>query len=171
MARLILIGAPGSGKSSIGKALARELGSSFEDTDATIVARAGKSIADIFASDGEACFRALEETVVQEAIASDVSIISLGGGSILDPIVQSEIAASDRKVIYLHVGIGNVLARIGAKGDRPLVAENPELQWREIMKQREPIYQSLADISIATDNKKPHEVAHELVLRMELTHE
>lgn len=170
MPRIVLIGAPGSGKSSVGKALARELGISFEDTDATIVEVTGKTIPEIFEESGEVGFRAIERSVVLAALSSKAEIISLGGGAILDPKVQQVISEPGRTVIYLQVGVRNAQNRIGIKGDRPLVADNPAKQWSALLKVREPIYRSLASLTAFTDNRKPHEVAHDLVLKMGITH-
>ncbi len=170
MQRAILIGPPGSGKSSIGKALSRELATSFEDTDSLIVEEQGKSIPEIFTAVGEPGFRAIEKSVVLKTLSSNVGVISLGGGSILDAEVQDALAKSAAKVIYLHVGLSNALTRIGVKGDRPLVAEDPKNQWLKIVQEREPIYRRLAKIEVHTDNKKPHEVARELLVLMGLNH-
>ena len=94
MQRAILIGAPGSGKSSVGKALSRELSTSFADTDALIVEKTGESIPEIFAKQGEKGFRAIEREVVLQTLASNIGVIALGGGSILDPDVQAAISKS-----------------------------------------------------------------------------
>ena len=169
MLRAILIGPPGSGKSSVGKALSRELSTSFADTDELIVEREAKSIPEIFAESGEPGFRKIEKEVVVQALRANYGVLALGGGSILIHEVREAIVASKAEVIFLRVGISNVLARIGAKGDRPLVAEDPEVQWRKIFEEREHIYQSLATLEIATDNRKPYEVARELVTRMGLS--
>lgn len=170
MLRAILIGAPGAGKSTVGKALSRELSTSFEDTDAMIVEEQGQSISQIFAEKGEKGFRSIERATVLKALHSNKGVISLGGGAVLDPIVQSEIAKSSAAVIYLQVGIGNVLARIANKGERPLIANDPEKEWLALFNQRESIYRSLATIEVSTDNKKAHEVARELVGLMGLSH-
>ncbi len=170
MQKAILIGPPGSGKSSIGKALSRELSTSFEDTDALIVAEQGCSIPEIFAAQGEQGFRSIERTVVLKALASNTGVLSLGGGSILDPDVQQALSKSAAKIIYLQVGLSNALLRIGSKGDRPLVATDPKSQWLKIVQEREPIYKKLAKIEVLTDNKKPHEVARELSVLMGMHH-
>ena len=171
MLRAILIGPPGSGKSSVGKALSRELSTSFEDTDELIVEKTGRSIPEIFAEDGEAKFRAIEKEVVLLALRSNIGVISLGGGAVLDQDVQEAIRKSAAQVILLQIGLGNVLARISNKTDRPLVAQDPERQWKDLLAARAPIYESLATIVIATDNKKPYEVARALMSRMGLARE
>ncbi len=170
MQRAIFIGPPGSGKSSIGKALSRELATSFIDTDALIVEEQGRSIPKIFAEDGEPAFRAIEREVVLKALNSNIGVISLGGGAILDEEVQNVISKSSARIIYLQVGLSNVLSRISAKGDRPLVSADPKNQWIELVKARDPIYRKLATIEICTDNKKAHEVARELMVLMGLDH-
>jgi len=169
MLRAILIGPPGSGKSSVGKALSRELSTSFADTDELIVEREGRSIPEIFAESGEPGFRKIEKEVVLSALKSNYGVLALGGGSILIPEVREAIAASKAQIIFLRIGISNVLARIGAKGDRPLVSADPEMQWRKIFEEREHIYAELATVEIATDNRNPFEVARDLVLRMGLS--
>lgn len=171
MLRAILIGAPGAGKSSVGKALSRELSTSFQDTDAIIIEEQGRSIPEIFAQDGESGFRAIERDVVLKALHSNKGIISLGGGAVLDLKVQREISASSAAVIYLHVGIKNVLARISNRSDRPLLASDPEKEWLAILNQRESLYKKLATIEVSTDNKKPFEVAKELVNLLGLAHD
>ena len=170
MLRAILIGAPGSGKSSVGKALSRELSTSFHDTDCLIVERDGRSIPEIFAAVGEEGFRAIERQIVLEALSSNVGVLSLGGGAVLDEAVQGAISKSHAHIIFLRVGLSQVLTRIGARGDRPLLSDDPKRQWINLYEQREAIYRKLATIEIGTDSKKPHEVAHELKAEMGLAH-
>ena len=170
MQRAILIGAPGSGKSSVGKALSRELSTSFQDTDSLIVEREGRSIPEIFAAVGEVGFRAIEREIVLEALGSNVGVLSLGGGAVLDPDVQSAISKSLAHIIFLRVGLSQVLTRIGARGERPLLSDDPKKQWVNLYEQREPIYRRLATLEIDTDSKKPYEVAHELKAQMGLAH-
>ena len=170
MQRAILIGAPGSGKSSVGKALSRELSTSFQDTDSLIVEREGRSIPEIFAAVGEVGFRAIERQIVLEALSSNVGVLSLGGGAVLDEAVQGAISKSHAHIIFLRVGLSQVLTRIGARGERPLLSDDPKGQWIDLYAQREPIYHQLATLEIDTDSKKPYEVAHELKARMGLAH-
>lgn len=164
------MGAPGAGKSSVGKALSRELSTSFLDTDVIIEEEQGCSISEIFAEKGEQFFRVVEREVVLKALHSNKGVISLGGGAVLDPQVQNEITKSSATVIYLCVGLNNVVARITNRGDRPLVATEPEKEWLTLFNQRESIYRRLATIEVSTDNKKAHEVARELVHLMGLAH-
>jgi len=171
MPRAILIGAPGSGKSTVGRVLARELGVTFADTDSQIIELEHRSIPEIFARDGEQGFRAIERSVVLSALTSEVGVISLGGGAVLDADVQYALKETDADVIFLDVGLSNVLARIGNRSDRPLLAKNAEQQWLELMSTREPIYRELANIHISTDNKKAVEVAAELINHMGITHD
>ena len=171
MTRVIFIGPPGSGKSSVGKALARELGLTYEDTDASVTSISGRSIASIFAELGETGFRKIEREVVLAALSSNIQVLSLGGGAILDPEVQAAIKSSGGIVIYLTIGLRYALSRIGSKGDRPLVASDPEKQWVNLTTSREPIYRALATFVKSTDNKKPQEVAHEIAQLIGSSHE
>ena len=170
MLRAILIGAPGAGKSTVGKALSRELSTSFLDTDAIIEEEQGCSISEIFAEKGEQGFRAIERDVVLKSLHSNKGVLSLGGGAVLDAQVQNEITESSAAVIYLCVRLNNVIARISNRGERPLIATEPEKEWLALFNQRESIYRKLATIEVSTDNKKAYEVAKELVHLMGLSH-
>jgi len=158
----VLIGPPGAGKSSIGKSLAKRMNLNFIDTDELIENRSGKKISDIFLEDGEAGFRALEKESVLEALRQADSIISLGGGAVLDSETQSVLREMNR-VVYLEVSISNAAPRIGFNRDRPLLLGNPRQQWLSLMEHRKPIYESLAKYQVSTDNRKVSEVAEILV--------
>lgn len=158
----MLIGPPGAGKSSIGKNLAKRMNLNFIDTDEVIENRSGKKISDIFLEDGEAGFRALEKESVLEALRQADSIISLGGGAVLDSETQSVLREMNR-VVYLEVSISNAAPRIGFNRDRPLLLGNPRQQWLSLMEHRKPIYESLAKYQVSTDNRKVSEVAEILV--------
>ena len=108
--KIILIGPPGSGKTSVGKLLAKKLNRSFVDTDKVIEERTGKKIAEIFTEDGEASFRKVERDVVLEVLDSDREVISLGGGSVLNEEIQRRLS-HEQGVVYLQVSISN--AEIG----------------------------------------------------------
>ena len=161
MRSIILMGPPGSGKSTVGKYLAKELGISLIDTDRIIEEREGRSISEIFLTDGEEGFRAIEKKVVLESLDVDDSIVALGGGSVLDSDVQARLTQCP-EVIFLDVSISNAAPRVGFNKERPLLMGNPRQQWLQLMERRRSIYESLATRTVSTDNRKAHEVAHEI---------
>ena len=162
MSSIVFIGPPGSGKSTVGRALAQMLNRNFVDTDAVIEETTGKKIADIFLIDGEEEFRRIEREVVLSALQSQDSVISLGGGSVLDEDVQSALSSLP-EVIFLDVSISNAAPRVGFNRDRPLLLGNPRQQWIALMEKRRPIYERIATRTISTDNRKAHEVVAELL--------
>jgi len=162
MPKAILIGPPGAGKSTVGKALARKLNASFVDTDHLIEERAGRKISDIFVEDGEPTFRKIEEEVVLSALESDGDVIALGGGAVLSERTQAALAAFKDQTILLEVSLSQAAPRVGFNRDRPLLAVNPRQAWQALYEKREPIYKSLASFSVSTDSKKPVEVADEI---------
>jgi shikimate kinase len=163
---IVLIGPPGSGKSSVGKALSRKLSRPWIDTDTEVESRAGKKISEIFLEDGEATFRSLERDVVDQVMGSEAAIVSLGGGSVLNEASQKRITTA-KEVVFLDVSISNAAPRVGFNKDRPLLAINPRQQWLQLMEKRRPIYESLATITVNTDNKKPDQVADEIIEAIE----
>ena len=165
--RIVLIGPPGAGKSSIAKALARKLVSTSIDTDLLVEQTAGKKISEIFIEDGEPHFRNLEVAAVLAACASDADVVALGGGAILREESIAAISAIPNR-IFLDVSISNAAPRIGFNKDRPLLLVNPRQQWQKLMSDRRPIYQSIATLEIATDNKKPDEVAAQILEKIGL---
>ena len=164
MAIAVLIGPPGSGKSSIGRALAKLLDLDFVDTDALIEEQEGKSISEIFQQSGEEKFREIESAVVAHQLVQAEGVIALGGGAVLSPATQAALKNSTADVIFLNVSASNAVPRVSANSSRPLLSENPSDQWSALLKKRLPIYTDLADITIDTDNKKAQEVASEIAV-------
>ena len=162
MSSIVFIGPPGSGKSTVGRALAQKLNRNFVDTDAVIEETTGKKIADICLINGEEEFRRIEREVVLSALQSQDSVISLGGGSVLDEDVQSALSSLP-EVIFLDVSISNAAPRVGFNRDRPLLLGNPRQQWIALMEKRRPIYERIATRTISTDNRKAHEIVAELL--------
>ena len=163
--RAVLIGPPGSGKSTVAKGLAREWGVARRDTDDDIVRTSGKSISDIFLYDGEAAFRELEVAAVAAAIAKHRGVLSLGGGAILDESTQALLesyAAGGGDVIFLDVSLTAAAPRVGLNNARPMLVGNPRRQWAELMEARRPIYERLATRTVSTDHLNAKRIAHEI---------
>lgn len=116
---IALTGFMGTGKSTVGRLVADQLGWRFIDTDAVIEQRAGRTITDIFAQDGEAAFRQCEAQVCAEIVAGCHRVIALGGGALLDPQTHALVAANSL-IICLDAGIDALLDRIGDDPARPL---------------------------------------------------
>ena len=155
------MGPPGSGKSTVGKYLSKELGLSFIDTDRLIEDKEGRSISEIFLADGEGGFRAIEKEIVLDVLKMEDCVIALGGGSVLDLDVLRELSEC-ADVVFLDVSISNAAPRVGFNKERPLLLGNPRQQWLQLMEKRREVYESLATRTVSTDNRKPNEVAHEI---------
>ncbi|MGW9346742.1 shikimate kinase [Nocardiopsis flavescens] len=158
MARAIavLIGSPGSGKSTVGEALARRLGADLLCTDTEIEKRAGKPVGDIFLEDGEERFRALEREIVAEALRTWEGVIAVGGGAVLDEDTRRDLA--DHHVVYLQVEFAEAAKRVGMDAARPLLAGNPRSRLRRLLDERLPVYESLATVTVPTTGYHPEEI-------------
>ncbi|MFD5093635.1 shikimate kinase [Amycolatopsis thailandensis] len=155
--RAVIIGPPGSGKSTVGPALAARLGLAFRDSDDDIVASAGKPITDIFAEEGEPAFRALEEKMVAKALAEHEGVLSLGGGAPITPSTRERLAG--HTVIFLNVGMAAGVQRAGLSTARPLLAGvNPRATYKALLDARLPVYREVAAFEIETDRLTADEV-------------
>ena len=146
----------------MGKEVAAMLKLSHIDTDQLIEEKSGKRISDIFLDDGEPAFRRMEREIVLEVLQQDNCVISLGGGSVIDSEVADKLRV-EPNVIYLEVSISNAAPRVGFNAERPLLVANPRQQWLKLMEHRKPIYEGLGRKRISTDNRKPREIAREIV--------
>ena len=167
--KIVLIGPPGAGKSSIGKSLAKELNLNFIDSDSEIEKISHKKISEIFIEDGEPAFRLLEVDVVRRVLADFDGVISLGGGAPINPEIQEVLGDADYPVVFIDVSIAQAATRIGFNKDRPLLLVNPRQQWISLMNDRRPIYEKLASQTISSDNQKPHEVAKQISDKLKAT--
>lgn len=157
----VLIGSPGSGKSTVGEALAERLGADLLCTDTEIERRAGKSVGDIFVEDGEEHFRALEREVVAEGLRAWEGVIAVGGGAVLDERTQKDLRG--HHVVYLHVEFGEAAKRVGMDVARPLLAGNPRTRLRQLLNERLPVYESLATVTVETTGYHPEEIVDAIV--------
>ena len=167
--KIVLIGPPGAGKSSIGKALAKELNLNFIDSDSEIEKISQKKISEIFIEDGEPAFRLLEVDVVRKVLSDFDGVISLGGGAPINKEIQEVLGDADYPVVFIDVSIAQAATRIGFNKDRPLLLVNPRQQWISLMNDRRPIYEKLASQTISSDNQKPHEVAKQISDKLKAT--
>jgi shikimate kinase len=162
MIRIVLIGAPGSGKSTVGAALSKKLALDFVDTDQLIEDREGKAITDIFVVDGEPYFRAVELETLKQVLKMSNVVISLGGGAPISEQAQQELRSSDSMIIFLDVSLATAAPRVGFNRDRPLLLGNPRAQWQALSDKRRPIYEALADVSIKVDDMSVAEIVSEI---------
>ncbi|MGW4838353.1 3-dehydroquinate synthase [Streptomyces globisporus] len=163
---VVLVGPMGVGKSTVGELLAARLGTTYRDTDADVVAEAGKPIAEIFYDEGEEHFRALERRAVAAAVAGHPGVLSLGGGAVLDGATRELLAG--RPVVYLSMDVDEAVRRVGLGAARPLLAVNPRRQWRELMDARRHLYEEVARTVVTTDENTPEEVAQAIIDALEL---
>ncbi len=156
----VLIGPPGSGKTTVAGVLADRLGVAARDTDADVEQATGRTVAEIFVEDGEAAFRVLERDAVATALRGHDGVLALGGGAVMHP--DTEAALAGHRVVFLDVGIADAAGRVGFNKERPLLMMNPRAQWVALMDKRRPTYERLAVLRVDTAGRTPEDVAHEI---------
>jgi shikimate kinase len=154
-----LVGMPGAGKTVVGRELAGRLGVPFVDLDAEIQQERGEPIAEIFASKGEASFRAMEAAMLVKAGAHDPSVVSCGGGVVLEPANRITLRNTGT-VVYLDVPIEQLRARVRPGEDRPLIREEGDLE--RLLEERGPLYREFAG-HVVDGSGTPGEVADAIV--------
>ena len=159
---IILIGPMGSGKTSTGRILAKEMSYAFADTDEEVTKRTGVSIAYIFDVEGEEGFRKRECLALKECLNDNNTILSTGGGIVLSK--ENRDLLQDRgTVVYLQTSIRFQVKRTASTNNRPLLQnKDPEETLEKLMLTRAPLYEEIADITIMTDNKSLQEMSKEI---------
>jgi shikimate kinase len=163
---MVLVGMMGTGKTAVGRALARRIKRSFYDTDRLIEAKEGRSIPAIFESNGEAYFRDVEAAVIQEAVAKPAGVIATGGGALLR--VENRAALAQRGVlVWLKADLDTMLSRTRGRSTRPLLnVQDRTAELARLLNERTPLY-AQADMSVDTTGKQVEEVTQMILNRIE----
>jgi len=164
--RVFLVGPMGSGKTAVGRQLARLTGLRFVDSDAEIERRTGVDIPYIFEREGEAGFRVREAEVIDDLTVREGLVIATGGGAILDPRSRERLRSRGR-VVYLRTSVDQQLARTRRSDDRPLLANpDPRGTLARLYAQRSPLYDEVAEIVVDTDGRKVRTVVDQICRRL-----
>lgn len=157
----VFVGAPGSGKTTIGKRVATALEVPFVDSDHLIEERAGMTVSDIFLNQGEAAFRAMEEDVIAQALGEVDGVLSLGGGAVLSERTRARLAG--HRVVWLRVSLADAARRVGMNTARPLLLGNVRAQLGALLEARTPLYTEVATIVIDTNRRSARLVAEDVL--------
>lgn len=162
---VVLVGLMGTGKTTVGRALAERLHRQLFDSDLLIEARTGRTVRQIFQDEGEPAFRALETEVLIEALAETTpSVIAAAGGVVLSEQNRRALKAAQAKVVWLRAEPDGLIDRVRGGGHRPALDDDPAGTLRRMHQTREPLYREVADMIVSVDGRSVHDVA-EAVLR------
>lgn len=155
--RVVLVGPMGAGKTTVANLLGDAWGVPVRDTDADVEAAEGRTVADIFVDSGEERFRALEAKAVAEALATHAGVLALGGGAVL--AAETRDLLRGHRVVFLRVGLGEAVRRVGLGVGRPLLMGNVRARIKTLLDERAPLYEAVADLVVDTDGRTPQQVA------------
>lgn len=164
---VVLVGAPGAGKTAVGRLVASRLGVAFRDTDDDVVGRAGKTIADVFVDEGEAVFREWEREAVFTALRDHDGVLALGGGAVLDSTTRQRLTG--HRVVWLAVGLADAAKRVGLARERPVLALNPRATMARLLGERTPLYAEVASFRVDTDGRNLDDVADDVCAAIAVT--
>lgn len=161
---LFLVGPMGSGKSAVGRALARALQRDFYDSDDVLEERTGVDIPFIFEKEGEGGFRLRESRIIDELTALEGIVLATGGGAVVNDDNRRHLGARGF-VIYLETSVDQQLRRTGRGRERPLLTEVEDRRQRleTLMTDREPLYREIADLVVNTDGRKVQAVTRQIL--------
>lgn len=163
---MVLVGVPGSGKTTVGTLLAERLGVAFRDTDRDIEVSQGKPVSDIFVDSGEEFFRALERTAVATALVEHDGVLALGGGAVLDAGTRALLTS--QPTVWLQVGASSGAHRVGLDVPRPVLLGNVRGRLMALLAERGPLYTEVARVAVDTEGRTPEQVADLVVAELGL---
>lgn len=168
MSSIALVGMPGSGKSTVGRHVAKRLQVDFVDADHAIEQRLGESIRSFFEREGEPAFRDLEQQVVAELLASHRGVIATGGGTVLRP-ANRQALKSGATVVYLRSHPDDLYRRLRRDTQRPLLqVEDPMARLRALHAERDPLYREVAHFTVDTGRPSIAALVNMIVMQLEL---
>ena len=168
MTRIALVGLPGSGKSTVGRQLARRLQLPFVDSDHAIEERLGCSIRDYFEREGEDSFRDVEESVLDELTLQPRGVLSTGGGAVLRPLNRQHLHERTQ-VVYLHSSPEEVFRRLRHDQSRPLLqVADPLARLRDLYSARDPLYRETAHFVIETGRPSVASLVNMIIMQLDL---
>jgi shikimate kinase len=161
---LVLVGMMGTGKTTIGRILGRQLQREVFDSDEAVEARTGHTVREIFAAQGEPAFRALETAALQDALAApEPSVVVAAGGVVLSAANRARLAAGDAHVVWLRARPETLVGRVGTGDHRPLLDEDPLATLRAMYRDRSALYAEVADRTIDVDDRTVAQVVEDIL--------
>jgi shikimate kinase len=164
--KAVIVGLPGTGKSTTGRRLAKMLAVPFADSDQLVETADGRSVRQIFAADGEAEFRRLEAEAIGLALSGFDGVLALGGGALTTEATARRLAECGVPVIALDASVPTLLGRVGDGTTRPLLAGDPSARLTTLAAERQPSYRALATFSVETDGRTPGQIAAHIAARL-----
>ncbi|MEO6886357.1 MAG: shikimate kinase [Jatrophihabitantaceae bacterium] len=164
--KVVLIGLPGSGKSTTGRRLAKILAVPFADSDELVEAATGRHVRELFATAGEDGFRELETAAIATALERFDGVLALGGGAVLSAKTRAALEASAVPIVLLQAPLPTLAIRVGDGRTRPLLAADPPGRLATLATEREPLYAALATMTVQTENRTLGQVAAHIAAKL-----
>jgi shikimate kinase len=164
--KVVLVGLPGAGKSTVGRRLAKILVAEFADTDELIEAAQGRRVPEIFAADGEPGFRAIEARTIAGALRDFDGVLAFGGGALTDSGTRARLADSGIPVAWLVAPLETLVERVGEVHGRPLLDGDPAARLADLAAERGPVYETAATLTVHTEHRTPGQVAAFIAARL-----
>lgn len=160
---VVLVGLPGTGKSTVGAGLARRLGRHSVDTDRLVEQRCGATVEECFSRDGEAAFREVESAALADVLAGEPSVVATGGGAVLD-VGNRRLMGDRATVVWLTAAPEELVARLERSAERrPLLREDPRHALERLAAERGSLYTEVADVVVDTSGRTPTAVLDAVV--------